>query len=108
MKKTIKTKAMSPRFDAEGYQENIADINGEALPEMRRLRVLSRRDEKAFGLPSPDELAGTLPQTKITLAVDDEALDFFKREAKKRKTSYQRMIRNLLSHYARVRQTSTK
>jgi hypothetical protein len=30
------------------------------------------------------------------------------REAKKRKTSYQRMIRNLLSHYARTRQASAK
>ena len=90
MKKTIKTKAGLPRFDAEGYQENITDLNGERLPELRRLRVLSRRDEGALGLPSPDELAGTLPQTKITLAVDDDALDFFKREAKKRKTSYSR------------------
>jgi hypothetical protein len=104
----MKTKVGSPRFDAEGYQKNIADLNGEPLPELRRLRVLSRQGVGKLGLPSPDELAGTLPQTKITLAVDDDALEFFKREAKKRKTSYQRMIRNLLSHYARVRQISTK
>lgn len=54
-------------------------------------------------LPSPDELAGEISQqTKVTLALDNDALAFFKREANRRNTSYQRMIRNLVRSYARA------
>jgi predicted DNA binding CopG/RHH family protein len=49
------------------------------------------------------ELAGkTGKQTKVTLALDNDALAFFKREASRRRTSYQRMIRNLVRSYARA------
>jgi len=52
-------------------------------------------------MPPLDELAGNIGnQTKIKLALDDDALEFFRAEAKKRKTSYQRMIRNLVRAYA--------
>jgi predicted DNA binding CopG/RHH family protein len=54
-------------------------------------------------LPSPDELAGEIgKRTKVTLELDDDALAFFKQEASRRKTSYQRMIRNLVRSYARA------
>lgn len=57
---------------------------------------------KPKDLPSLDELAGEIgSQTKVTLAVDDDALAFFKREARRRNTSYQRMIRNLIRSYVR-------
>lgn len=56
----------------------------------------------------PAELAGENPKTKITLEVDVEALEFFKREARKHNSSYQRMMRNLLGHYARTRHAVTK
>jgi hypothetical protein len=69
------------------------DDKGEIIGELRRIR-----DD----LPSPDELADIVAQTKITLALDNEALDFFKREARQRNTSYQRMIRNLVRSYARA------
>jgi hypothetical protein len=46
------------------------DEKGEIIGELRRIR-----DD----LPSPDELADIVPQTKIALALDNEALDFFKR-----------------------------
>jgi hypothetical protein len=62
-------------------------------------RLLRVRDD----LPSPDELAGEIvKRTKVTLELDDDALAFFKREASRRKTSYQRMIRNLVRSYARA------
>ena len=58
-------------------------------------------------LTSPKELFAAVrkngPQTKVTLELDDDALAFFKREANRRKTSYQRMIRNLIRSYARAR-----
>ncbi|SRR6266446_2262551 len=53
-------------------------------------------------LPSLDQLVGKQHQKqKVTLALDGEAISFFKREASKRHTSYQRMIRNLVLAYAR-------
>ncbi|PYK45215.1 MAG: hypothetical protein DME53_05770 [Verrucomicrobia bacterium] len=58
---------------------------------------LVRRGE----LPDLDALLDKLPEkTKVTLELDNSALEFFKREARKRNTSYQRMIRNLVRSYA--------
>ena len=104
-KQTKKRKASPPRFDAEGYQTNLRTLNGEPLPT--KLSKPSRADEARLGLPSLDELADVEPvKTKITLEVDLDALDFFKREAKKRNSSYQRMIRNLIRHAALVGQAA--
>ncbi|XHR29323.1 MAG: BrnA antitoxin family protein [Chthoniobacteraceae bacterium] len=97
-----------PKFNAEGYQTNMKDLNGEPLPDPNSLSVLSREEEALLGLPSPEELAGTQPKTKISLAIDDDALAFFKAEAKKHKTSYQRMIRNLIRAYVQANRQSTR
>jgi hypothetical protein len=43
-----------------------------------------------------------VPQTKVTLALGNDSLAFFKREARRRNTSYQRMIRILVRSYARA------
>ncbi len=51
-------------------------------------------------LPPPEELFPKEKLTKITIAVDNETLEFFKATAKKSGTKYQRMIRELLRHYA--------
>jgi hypothetical protein len=90
-KRTVK----KPNFDAEGYQIGAPNIHGETI-DFENLTVLPGNF-----LPSPEELAGKSPQTKITLAVDDTALAFFKAEARRLGTSYQRMMRNLLASYAR-------
>jgi len=37
---------------------------------------------------------------KVTLSLSKRSLDFFKREAKKRRVPYQRMIRSLVDLYA--------
>ena len=50
-------------------------------------------------LPSPAELARAEKNTKITLSISSEALDFFKLEAKKYRVPYQAMIRRLLDEY---------
>lgn len=50
-------------------------------------------------LPSPQELAQKNKQTKITLALSDESLTFFKEAATKLNTPYQKMIRQLLDEY---------
>ncbi len=50
-------------------------------------------------LPSPKELALKNESTKITISLTKETVDFFKSEAKKHHTQYQKMIRNLLDSY---------
>ena len=96
----MKKKIAKPEFDSQGYQANINSINDEPLP--KKLHRLSDEEFATIGMPPLAALAGEVESaTKITLAVDDDALEFFKREAKKRKTSYQRMLRNLIRAYAR-------
>ena len=51
-------------------------------------------------LPSPEELAPRETVTKITLAVDDETVEFFKSKAKSLGTPYQKMMREVLKIYA--------
>jgi predicted DNA binding CopG/RHH family protein len=50
-------------------------------------------------LPTPEELVLKEDNTKITISLTTETVDFFKAEAKKHHTQYQKMIRNLLDVY---------
>ena len=50
-------------------------------------------------LPSPRELAFREEGVKITLALSKKSIEFFKSEATKHQTQYQRMIRRLLDSY---------
>ena len=50
-------------------------------------------------LPSPSELAFREEGIKVTLALSKKSISFFKREADKHRTHYQRMIRRLLDAY---------
>ena len=50
-------------------------------------------------LPSPEELAFKDENTKITISLTKETVDFFKDEAKRHHTQYQKMILNLLDLY---------
>ena len=51
-------------------------------------------------LPSPEELAVPEDTIKITISVKKSSINFFKHEAHKHHTKYQRMIRELLDRYA--------
>jgi len=51
-------------------------------------------------LPSPEELALKDETVKITIALSKASVDFFKKEAQKYNTQYQKMIRRLLDEYA--------
>lgn len=51
-------------------------------------------------LPSPDQLVLRDDNVKVTLSLSRRSIDFFKREAKKRRVPYQRMIRALVDRYA--------
>ena len=50
-------------------------------------------------LPSPEELAFREEDVKITIKLSKRSIDFFKAEAAKGETQYQRMIRRLLDAY---------
>ena len=62
--------------------------------EIGRVRVI-----KDF-LPAPDDLVPREDNVKVTLSLSRRSLDFFKREARKRRVPYQRMIRALVDTYA--------
>jgi predicted DNA binding CopG/RHH family protein len=69
--------------------------------DIGRVRVISDF------LPAPSDLALREDNVKVTLSLSRRSLDFFKREAKKRRVPYQRMIRALVDSYAE-RQVSGK
>jgi predicted DNA binding CopG/RHH family protein len=51
-------------------------------------------------LPTPAQLILKDENVKITIALKKSSIEFFKNEAKKHNTSYQKMIRQLLDWYA--------
>lgn len=51
-------------------------------------------------LPPPARLVPREENVKVTLSLSRRSIDFFKREAKKRRVPYQRMIRSLVDLYA--------
>jgi predicted DNA binding CopG/RHH family protein len=51
-------------------------------------------------LPSPEELALKEETVKVTISLSKASIEFFKKEAKKYNTQYQKMIRRLLDEYA--------
>lgn len=51
-------------------------------------------------LPPPEDLVFREEGVKVTLALSKRSVDFFKHEAAKHNTQYQRMIRRLLDAYA--------
>ncbi len=51
-------------------------------------------------LPSPEELALKDETVRVTISLSKASVEFFKHEAKKHNTQYQKMIRRLLDEYA--------
>lgn len=59
-------------------------------------------------LPSPADLAFREEGVKVTLALSKRSVDFFKSEAAKHRTQYQRMIRRLLDGYVEAQALRTR
>ena len=57
-------------------------------------------------LPPPEHLALKEENVKVTISLNKTSVEYFKREAQKHHTSYQRMIRRLLDWYATQNQKS--
>jgi predicted DNA binding CopG/RHH family protein len=62
-------------------------------------KPLGKTQVVADFLPSPAELAFREAGVKVTLALSKKSVEFFKSEAAKHHTQYQRMIRRLLDGY---------
>ena len=60
---------------------------------MGRLKVV-----KDF-LPPPEQLVLKEENVKITISLKKSSIEFFKEEAKKNQTSYQKMIKQLIDWY---------
>lgn len=57
-------------------------------------------------LPPPELLVLKEDNIKVTLALKKSSIEFFKKEAKKHHTSYQKMIRQLVDWYTSHHQKS--
>ena len=55
---------------------------------------------KQTAMPQPGELGPARDDVKITIALSRRSVSFFKDEARRRRTKYQRMIRDLVDRYA--------
>ena len=57
-------------------------------------------------LPSPEELVRREDTVKVTIALSKSSIAFFKREAERHNTQYQKMIRRLLDAYTETQEQS--
>ena len=73
------------------YMKNKIKYTEEPMGELRVIEDF---------LPPPDQLALKDENVKITIALKKSSIDFFKDEAKKQHTSYQKMIRQVIDWYA--------
>lgn len=55
-------------------------------------------------LPTPEELAFREETVKVTIILSKKSVDFFKSEASKHHTPYQRMIRQLLDAFVKAQE----
>ena len=55
-------------------------------------------------LPAPDKLVFKDDTVKVTITLSRSSVEFFKREAQKHHTQYQKMIRRLLDAYTQMYQ----
>ena len=57
-------------------------------------------------LPPPDQLVLKEENVKVTISLKKSSIEFFKKQAKKHHTSYQKMIRQVIDWYTSYYQKS--
>ncbi len=84
---------MEPDIGEKGekYMKTKIKYTDEPLGELRVVKDF---------LPPPEQLILKEDNVKITIALKKSSIDFFKKEAKKHHTSYQKMIRQVIDWYA--------
>lgn len=76
--------------------------------EGRPMKTKTKYTEEPMGelrivkdfLPPPDQLVLREDNVKVTISLKKSSVTFFKEQAKKQKTSYQKMIREVVDWYA--------
>jgi hypothetical protein len=76
--------------------------------EGRSMKTKKKYTEEPMGelrvvkdfLPPPDQLVLREDNIKVTISLKKSSVTFFKEQAKKQKTSYQKMIREVVDWYA--------
>ena len=91
----------------EWFELSVLDIGGKEGIYMKKRKDNVYADEPLGDvrviddfLPTPDELVFKEDNVKVTLGLSKRSVEFFKKEAKKHHTQYQKMIRRLLDLYA--------
>ena len=75
-------------------------------PETVALALAASEPIEDF-LPPPEKLIFKRPSLKVTLALSQESVEFFKKKAKHHRVSYQAMIREVVQRYVeRYREAS--
>lgn len=71
----------------------------------KKVRYIDERvamgERVADFLPPPSALVKREPTTKVTLELTQSSLAFFKKQAKRARIPYQRMLRGLIDAYAK-------
>jgi hypothetical protein len=76
--------------------------------EGKSMKIKTKYTEEPMGhlkivkdfLPPPDKLVLKEDNVKVTISLKKSSISFFKEQAKTQKTSYQRMIREVIDWYA--------
>lgn len=77
-------------------KKNTKKIIYKDIPEFDAAELRIIKDDK---LPSPDEIAHQLESRKVTIALSNNTIEFFKKKAQKINIPYQRLVRDLLDRY---------
>ncbi len=79
--------------------ESVEYTDNPDLPELEDLVEVSRDF-----LPRPEELVFRPKGVKVTITLSEESLNYFKAQAERLQTPYQRMISNLIDEYVQRQQ----
>ena len=85
----MRRKIKKIRRDKDGYEYDFDGVNAKHLTIV----------PPPPGMPSPEEIAKMMKNAKVTIVLDEDTVDFFKKAAKKHGTKYQKMIREILKTY---------
>jgi len=120
---TVRRKNDTPASEQLGAVFSRSDLRTVGVPSASSVPAIGGKESKSMSakitytdepleelkvipdfLPAPEELAFQDDTVKVTITLSRSSVEFFKREAKKHHTQYQKMIRRLLDVYTQQHQ----
>lgn len=89
---------MAKREPKQQPWETVQYTDNAELPDMEHLEKI------ADFLPKPEDLVFRPKGVKVTITLSEDSLNYFKTQAERLHTPYQRMIRNLIDEYVQHQQ----